>query len=84
MVSREGRPGGRVAGKWERRRWRRTDRPTRRQEDAVVAADDRLLHELLPLSSSSAAAANNPMKKVAGLIIAMSVAGKTEDDVRLS
>lgn len=40
VVSREGRPGGRVAGKWERRRWRRTDRPTRRQEDAVIAADD--------------------------------------------
>lgn len=66
VVSREGRPGGRVAGKWERRRWRRTDRPTRRQEDAVVAADDdRLLHELLLL------AASNPETKLPARIIAM-------------
>jgi hypothetical protein len=64
VVSREGRPGGRVAGKWERRRWRRTDHPTRRQEDAVVAADDdRLLHEPLLLLSPAAAASNLMIRK---------------------
>lgn len=63
VVSREGRPGGRVARKWERRRWRRTNRPTRRQEDAVVAADDdRLLHKPL-LLLPPAAATSNPNKK---------------------